>query len=94
MWTVVGDSPETGMPVKVTFDGTLTAEKATMALLKDYADTWEFVGVTPVGPVLKADLEDESASFLLAMTVLARAQIVAGDVPPLPDVPERENAVY
>lgn len=89
MWAVVGESPRTGIPVKVQFgeDGLVTDED-TRRVLEEYAATWGVVGVTPVGPMLLADLADESAAFLVATTALLRAELVAGDVPPLPDVPD------
>lgn len=89
MWVVVGDSPVTGLPVKVSFNGAgLVANKDVRALFEDYAATWGSVGVTPVGPYLVADLTDESAAFLVAFNVLMRPELVAGETPPLPALPD------
>lgn len=89
MWVVVGESPVTGLPVKVSFNGAgLVANKDVRLLLEDYAATWGSVGVTPVGPYLVADLTNESSAFLLTCTVLMRAELVAGETPPLPELPD------
>lgn len=87
MWAAIGPVGVSGVEGKLAFeDGELTGTPEALAEAEEYAAYFGYVGVTPTGPWVDADLTDESSAFLVALTVLRHLTIVAGEVPPLPEV--------